>query len=78
MSVKAIMFDLDGTLVDTGEDITNALNYAIEPYGFKKLTVKDTVRVIGEGVTRLIEKVCCTRPELRDPVIAKFIDYYSA
>ena len=37
-------------------DITNALNYAIAPYGFKPLTVEDTIKMVGEGLTRLIEK----------------------
>ena len=44
MKIKLIIFDLDGTLVDSGVDITNALNYAIAPYGLEKLTVETTIR----------------------------------
>jgi len=37
MPVKLIIFDLDGTLIDSSIDITNAINYAIEPYGVKQI-----------------------------------------
>jgi phosphoglycolate phosphatase len=78
MPIKLIMFDLDGTLIDTSKDITNALNYAIKPYGFKDLSVEDTIKMIGEGVTRLIEKILTNeKSQLRDEVIKKFLDYYS-
>ena len=78
MPIKLIMFDLDGTLVDTSKDITNALNYAIKPYGLKDLTVEDTIKMIGEGITRLIEKVLSDeKPQWRDKVIKRFLAYYS-
>lgn len=57
MPVKLIIFDLDGTLIDSSIDITNALNYAMEPYGLRRLAVEDTIKMVGEGITRLIEKM---------------------
>ncbi len=57
MPIKLIIFDLDGTLIDSSSDITSALNYAIEPYGFKRLAVDDTIKMVGEGITCLIEKL---------------------
>jgi len=76
--IKLIMFDLDGTLVDSGIDITNALNHALFPYGFPELTKGQTISLVGEGVTRLIEKVVGSddRPR-RDAVLQRFIDYYA-
>lgn len=76
--IKVIMFDLDGTLVDSSVDITNALNYAAGPYGIGKMTVEETIGLVGEGLTRLIEKVlgnarAATGPEVLD----RFIGYYS-
>jgi phosphoglycolate phosphatase len=61
MSIELVIFDLDGTLVDSSVDITNALNYALEPYAVKPLTVNDTIKMIGEGITRLIEKIVDSR-----------------
>lgn len=78
MPVKLIIFDLDGTLIDTGRDITNALNYALSAQGLKSVSVEDTIKMIGEGITRLIEKILGhDRFRERDTVIKKFLDYYS-
>lgn len=79
MPIKLILFDLDGTLVDTSKDITNALNYALDPYESKSFAVDETKKLIGEGLTRLIEKVLGEEKiGLKDAVIKRFLDYYSA
>ena len=78
MPARLIIFDLDGTLVDSSVDITNALNYAIEPYAFQRLTVKDTVRMVGEGITRLIEKLVGNVEEsVKNDVTKRFLDHYT-
>jgi phosphoglycolate phosphatase len=72
------MFDLDGTLVDSSLDITNALNHAIAPYGIKRLSVEQTKSLVGEGPSRLIEKVVGPYDKaLAGDVLAGFVDYYS-
>jgi phosphoglycolate phosphatase len=76
--IKLLMFDLDGTLVNTAEDITNALNYAIEPHGIEKLTVARTISMVGEGITRLVEKLLGReRKAIMQDVLDRFLDYYS-
>jgi phosphoglycolate phosphatase len=78
MSIKLIMFDLDGTLVDTAQDITNALNFAIKPYDIRSLTAEDTIKLVGEGVSRLVEKVLSAEKMfLKKDVMERFIEYYS-
>lgn len=77
--IKLIIFDLDGTLVDSSIDLTNALNYAIEPYDIDRLTVQKTISLVGEGITRLIEKLLGPeRNHIRQEVLDRFMDYYSA
>jgi phosphoglycolate phosphatase len=79
MKITLIIFDLDGTLIDTSRDIMHALNYAVKPFSRKELTVEETIGLIGEGVTRLVEKVLGeTDLKIRDEAIERFIAYYEA
>ncbi|MCX7913061.1 MAG: HAD-IA family hydrolase [Thermodesulfovibrionales bacterium] len=91
MAINLILFDLDGTLVDTCVDITNAINYAIEPFDIKPLTPKETINLVGEGITRLMEKILerkeiygstvfpeiVSQQPIRDILVNRFLDYYS-
>ena len=78
MPIQLIIFDLDGTLIDSRIDITNALNYALAPYPFAQLSVEDTVKMIGEGITRLIEKLVGERDtSMKADVTARFLTYYT-
>ena len=80
MSVKLLIFDLDGTLVDSSADIARAINHAFSPYGVSEVSVAETVTLIGEGLTRLIEKVIERKSPGLDPraLAARFLDYYSS
>ncbi len=77
--IKLIMFDLDGTLVDSARDINNALNYAIEPYGIEALTVEKTVGMVGGGLTNLMQKLLGPgRAAIMPEVLIRFLEFYSA
>lgn len=78
MPLKLILFDLDGTLVDSSVDITNALNYALGPYKFAPLTKNEVIKLVGEGVTRLIEKLVGNMDiSAIDDVKGRFLEHYS-
>jgi len=77
VKIKLIIFDLDGTLVDSSIDITNALNYAIAPYDIEKIQGQKTIRLIGEGLTRLIEKLLGEdKAGIKPDVLKRFLYYY--
>lgn len=80
MPIKLIIFDLDGTLLDSSVDIANSINYAIEPYGVKPITIQETISLIGEGITRLMEKVIEREGIIadRDSLTERFLEHYSA
>jgi len=50
--LKLLIFDLDGTLADTGQDITNALNYALNPFGVREFSVAETKSMVGSGISK--------------------------
>ena len=55
-SNTAIVFDLDGTLVDTSEDLSFSINYMRNTLGLPPLTTPEVLRAVGRGAGLLIEK----------------------
>ena len=74
-----ILFDLDGTLLDTLEDLMDATNYALATYGHPARTLQEIRRVVGNGAENLILKAL---PEDHKDDLAKtlatFRTYYNA
>ena len=54
--VDTIIFDLDGTLLDTLEDLTDSVNYAMERFGLPTHTLDAVRGFVGNGVAKLIER----------------------
>lgn len=77
--LRLLIFDLDGTLLDTIIDITNAINYAVEPFGIKPLPVDVIKSMVGSGITNLIGNLLPdgTSTSKRDKSVNRFIEYYS-
>jgi phosphoglycolate phosphatase len=57
LPVEGIVFDLDGTLVDTAPDITSAVNRLLESHGLPPQSVRFVEKYIGEGSFGLIDKL---------------------
>ena len=53
---KAVIFDLDGTLLNTLTDLYNSVNYALCSFGFPERTIDEVRRFIGNGVKKLMER----------------------
>ncbi|MEK6691084.1 MAG: HAD-IA family hydrolase [Nitrospirota bacterium] len=76
--VDLIIFDQDGTLVDSISDITNSVNYALDTVGLSVFDV-DTIRgFVGEGITKLIEKTLGPHKEFLERARSLFLEYYSS
>ena len=54
--MKAIVFDLDGTLLDTLNDLTSSVNYALEKCGFPLRSREEIKSFVGNGVNALIQR----------------------
>ena len=51
-----IIFDLDGTLINTIDDLGQACNYALAACGYPTHKIEDYPRLVGNGINRLIER----------------------
>ena len=51
---EAVVFDLDGTLLDTLEDLTDAVNMALEKYGLPQRSMEEVRRFVGNGLRNLM------------------------
>lgn len=74
-----IIFDLDGTLVDTINDLAAACNHALSCEGFPTHHVSTYQYYVGNGVTKLIERALpadSVNPETISRVRNRFIEYY--
>lgn len=54
--IDTIIFDLDGTLLYTLEDLTDSVNYAMEQFGFPVHTLEEIRSFVGNGAPKLIER----------------------
>lgn len=69
MRFKAVIFDLDGTLLDTIEDLTDSMNAALAGLGFPGRSIEECKQLVGDGLATFVERVL--PPEARDnPAIA--------
>lgn len=56
MRYKAVIFDLDGTLLNTLEDLADSVNYVLEKHKFPKRTINEVRRFVGNGIYKLVER----------------------
>lgn len=75
---ETYIFDLDGTLLYTLEDLTNSTNHAMRKFGFPEHTKEDVRLMVGNGIRKLIERAI---PEglnntKYEDVYLEFVSYY--
>lgn len=78
--IEAVIFDLDGTLLDTLEDLANACNFALRSCGYKEHPVKDYVKFVGSGryilIQRILPEEYKDNKEVISKVLSLFDEYY--
>jgi phosphoglycolate phosphatase len=77
-----VVFDLDGTLVDTAPDLISALNHVLAQEGLAPVPLASARKMIGQGARRLIERGLEAEdrhmtPEEVTRLTAAFIDFYA-
>jgi phosphoglycolate phosphatase len=79
---ETVVFDLDGTLVDTAPDLCAALNHALAALGRPGVPAEDVRHMVGHGARKLLERGLATSgdvtPEIIEAGVPHFLDYYAA
>ncbi|MDO4519474.1 MAG: HAD-IA family hydrolase [Eubacteriales bacterium] len=78
MRYKLAIFDLDGTILNTLEDLADATNYVMDRLGMPKRTIEEVRRFVGNGIHRLLELAVVegTTDEGVDRAFDIFNEYY--
>lgn len=75
---KAILFDLDGTLLNTLDDLNESMNKVLVKNGYKEQTKDETRRFVGNGVRKLVERsLPGESAELYDKIEVQFKECYA-
>ena len=57
MALKTVIFDLDGTLLYSLEDLKDSVNFVMKKHGFREYTIDEVREAIGNGVRLLMERI---------------------
>ena len=82
-----IIFDLDGTLVETASDLISAHNHVMAKYGFESKKSEDIKKLVGKGASSLITRSVWGQAQenfrkiddqsLKKEMVNEFLDYYT-
>jgi phosphoglycolate phosphatase len=81
VSLPLVVFDLDGTLVDTAPDLVASLNHAVTQAGIEPVTYADLTHLVGHGARAMIERTFALRgrtlgEEELTWQMKEFVDFY--
>lgn len=78
MSYQAVVFDLDGTLLNTLEDLTDAVNFSLKENKKPERSMDEICQFVGNGIAKLIERAVPeeTSDEERKKILLTFRKFY--
>lgn len=78
MNYKLAVFDMDGTILDTLEDLKDSLNYALAEAGCPTRTLAEVRRFVGNGMQKLIERAtpADSSAEEKEKILVSFKAHY--
>jgi len=66
--IKALIFDLDGTLLNTARDIQTVINASLKKFSLPEISFEQTLRFVGNGAKKLVERAVGERLDLAEEV----------
>ena len=82
--IKLLVFDLDGTLIDSAQDLCNSVNATLAHFGLKHLQDSEIAGFIGDGALMLVRRALAKEhgspvgEDFLQTAYAFFLDYYRA
>ena len=78
MKYQLVIFDLDGTLLNTLEDLADSTNYIMRKFGYPERTLAEVRNFVGNGIRKLLERSAPkdAASEEIDRMFEQFKDYY--
>lgn len=79
MKYKVVMWDLDGTLLDTLEDLADSVNASLEKYNLPTRTLEEIRNFVGNGIGKLIERAVGNNgnSDITAKTLTYFREYYA-
>ena len=77
LTKRYAIFDLDGTLLDTLDDLTDSMNYMLGKHNFPLRTRDEVRNFVGNGVRKLVERAVPPEYKADEEFIDKFYDDFS-
>ena len=78
MKYELIVFDMDGTILDTLEDLKNSMNHTLRLHNMPERTLDEIRSFVGNGIRKLIERAVKsgTSTEQIDVIHKDFMEHY--
>lgn len=78
MKYKAVLFDLDGTVMNTIDDLNDSVNATLRAFSLPEITLSDTMHFVGNGARRLMEQAVPvgTDPDRFESILQYYVNYY--
>lgn len=76
--IDTIIFDMDGTLLNTLEDLSDSVNHALKHFGFPARTIEEIRSFVGNGAAKLIERAVPNGKDnpLYEDTLSVYKEYY--
>ncbi len=76
MKFKALIFDMDGTILYTIEDLADSVNFALKKCNLPTRTLEEVTNFVGNGILKLIERAVGEKQELVQECFEIFKEHY--
>ena len=75
--IKAVIFDLDGTLLNTSSDIHSVINESLKEFDLAQISYEDTLKFVGNGAKKLVERAVGERTDMLQKVYADYAERFA-